>query len=156
MSDLETILVTSMLTIFGGVVVFVVGQLLSKFVIEPVHELRKAIGEVRYNLLFFAPDILTPIGRTRESCDKVRDALRKNSSDLYIRSEAIRFYPLASWVFRGSVPRREKVADAAKWLRGLSTYMHETGEKANSHIDDVGGIIKRIERDLGLPSVHES
>jgi CHAD domain-containing protein len=156
MSDLEKILVTSMLTILGGVVVFVVGQLLSKFVIEPVHELRKAIGEVRYNLLFFAPDILTPIGRTRESCDKVRDALRKNSSDLYIRSEAIRFYPLASWVFRGSVPRREKVADAAKWLRGLSTYMHETGEKANSHIEDVGGIIKRIERDLGLPSVHES
>src|SRR3972149_11809067 len=118
MSDLDKILVTSMLTILGGVVVFVVGQLLSKFVIEPVHELRKAIGEVRYNLLFFAPDILTPIGRTRENCDKVRDALRKNSSDLYIRSEAIRFYPLASWIFLGSVPPHEKVADAAKWLRG--------------------------------------
>jgi hypothetical protein len=114
MSDLEKILVTSMLTVLGGVVVFAVGQLLSKFVIEPVNELRKAIGEVRYNLLFFAPDILTPIGRTRESCDKVRDALRKNSSDLYIRSEAIPFYPLTSRVFRGSVPPRDKVADVGR------------------------------------------
>lgn len=156
MTDLEKILVTSMLTIFGGVLVFAVGQLISKFVIEPIHELRKAIGEVRYNLLFFAPDILTPIGRTKERCDQVQDALRKNSSDLYIRSEAIPFYPLASWVSRGSVPRRENVADAAKWLRGLSTYMHETGEKANSHIDDIRRIIIRIERNLGLPPLHES
>ena len=156
MDDFEKILLTSMLTILVGVVVFVIGQLLSKFLIEPVHELRKAIGEVRYNLLFFAPDILTPIGRTRESSDKVCDALRKNSSDLYIRSEAIPFYPLVSWVFRGSVPPREKVMDAAKWLRGLSTYMHETDEKANSHIEDVSSIVKRIERNLGLLSVHES
>lgn len=156
MTDLEKILVTSALTIIGGVVVFVIGQLISKFVIEPVHELRKAIGEVRYNLLFFAPDILTPIGRTKENCDRVRDALRKSSSDLYIRSEAIPLYSLASWLSRGSVPPRDQVADAAKWLRGLSTHMHETDEKVNSHIDNVRSMIIRIERDLGLPPLHES
>lgn len=52
MSDLERILLTSALTILGVVVVLVMGQLLSKFLIEPIHELRKVVGEVRFSLAF--------------------------------------------------------------------------------------------------------
>ncbi len=73
-----------------------------------------------------------------------------------MRSETIPFYRCVSWVSRGFVPSSEKVADAAKWLRGLTTYLHETGEKANLDLDDINGCIKRIERDLGLPSLKDS
>jgi len=154
MSDLEKILFTSALTVLGGVFVFGVGQLLLKFFMEPAHELRKAIAAVRHSLLFFAPDILTPVGRSPESSTKARDALLKNSADLYIWCEAIRCYwPISRLL---GLPAKDKVLDAAKWLRGLSTYMHETGEKANGHIEQVSGTVKRIERDLGLPSLYES
>ncbi|HYS83735.1 MAG TPA: hypothetical protein VEN78_01865 [Bradyrhizobium sp.] len=77
MSDLERILLTSVFTILGGVLVFVIGQLLSKFLIEPIHELRKVIGEVRFNLAFHAPVILTPIARNTERSDKACDTLMK-------------------------------------------------------------------------------
>ena len=154
MSDLEKILFTAMLTVLGGVFVFVVGQLLLKFFIEPVHELRRAIAAVRYSFLFFAPDILTPVGRTIESSTKARDALLKNSADLYICCEAIRCYKLISRPL--GLPEKGKVLDAAKWLRGLSTYMHETGDAANGNIDQVRGTVEHIEQCLSLQSLTES
>lgn len=153
MSDLEKILWTSASTILGGVIVFVVGQLLFKFLIEPIHELRKVIGETHFNLGFHGSVILTPLARNKERSDKAYDALMKNSCDLLMRSEAIPFYRCVSWVSRGFVPPRQKVRDAAKWLRGLTTYLHETDDKANSHLDEIRERIGRIERNLGLPSL---
>lgn len=44
MDDLTKILLTSSLTVLGGVLVFVTGQLIVKFLIEPIHELKKIIG----------------------------------------------------------------------------------------------------------------
>ena len=154
MSDLERIFVTAAVTVLVGVSVFAFGQVLLKFLIEPVHELRKAIAAVRFSLLFFAPDILTPIGRTPESSTTARNALLKNSADLYICCEAIRGYSAISFIFR--LPEKSKALSAAKWLRGLSTYMHETGERAEGHIDEIRKTVKRIETELGLQALGES
>jgi len=79
-------------TIAGGVLVYVVGQVLSKFFIEPLHDLRKAVGQVRFNLAFHAPTIHTPIGRSKESSDEARAALSKNSCELIASLPAIPFY----------------------------------------------------------------
>jgi asparagine N-glycosylation enzyme membrane subunit Stt3 len=49
-SELEKIVWTAAFTILGGVLVYVIAQLLSKFLIEPTHELKRVIGEVRFNL----------------------------------------------------------------------------------------------------------
>ena len=156
MSDLERILLTSALTILGGVVVLVIGQLLSKFLIEPIHELRKVVGEVRFSLAFHGPTILTPISRTPERSDKACDALMKCSSELLVRSEVIPSYSFVSWVSCRFVPEKRRVADAAKCLRGLTTYLHETEDKANAHLDEIESRIQRIERNLGLPPIVKS
>ena len=37
---------TAALTIVGGVLIYVIGQLLMKFLIEPFHEFRKLLGEI--------------------------------------------------------------------------------------------------------------
>ncbi len=59
----------------GAVAVYVFGQLLSKFFIEPLHELRKVMGDVRFSLAFHAPTVHTPIGRTRERSDAAYNAI---------------------------------------------------------------------------------
>ena len=59
MTDGEKIVLSAIGAAFGGIVVYVIGQLLSKFLIEPLYELRKAIGEVRFNLSFHAQTIHT-------------------------------------------------------------------------------------------------
>lgn len=119
------------LGIFCSIVVYVVGQLLSKFFIEPLYELRKAVGEVRFNLSFHAPTIHTPIGRSEENSKAAEEALLKNSSDLIARLHAVPCYAATRWLCLGALPRRKAVNDrnsatwafylhAGKWQRGQS------------------------------------
>jgi hypothetical protein len=46
MTELEKIFLTSAVTIVGGLLVYISSQIFSKFLIEPIHELKKAIGDV--------------------------------------------------------------------------------------------------------------
>jgi hypothetical protein len=143
-------IVTAALTILGGVPVYVVGQLLSTFFIGPVQDLRRTIGEVRFNLAFHAPEIHTPAGRTRERSGRARDALMKSSCDLLAKLQAISLYDWLSSMSRGVLPQRRSIEDAAVQLRGLSTYLCETGPEANEHLDVVAKRVGRIEKLLGL------
>jgi hypothetical protein len=150
MTDFEKILLTSAVTVLGGVTVYVAGQLLSKFFIDPVQDLRKAIGEVRFNLAFHAPEIHTPIGRTEERSDRARDALMKSSCDLLAKLQAASLYDFWASMSRDVLPPRKAIEDAAVQLRGLSTYVHETGEKAHDALDVISKRVTRIEKLLGL------
>jgi hypothetical protein len=135
---------------FGGLTVFVIGQLLAKFFIEPLHELRKAVGEVRFNLAFHAPTIHTPIGRSQEASNKAREALLKSSCDLIAQMHAIPIYGVTRLLAFGVLPCRRAIEAAAVQLRGLSTYVHENGERANAHLDVIGKRVETIEKLLGL------
>ena len=48
--EIWKIILTSALTVFGGVSVYVIGQLISKLLFEPAFELLKAVREVRFVL----------------------------------------------------------------------------------------------------------
>jgi len=146
MTDIEKIVWGA----FGGLTVFVVGQLLAKFFIEPLHELRKAVGDVRFNLAFHAPTLHTPIGRLQEASDKAREALMKSSCILIAELHAIPIYGVTRLLAFGVLPCRKAIEDAAVQLRGLSTYVHEIGEKANSSLDVIQKRVGRIEKLLGL------
>ena len=146
MSEIEK----TAITIAGAVLVYVIGQLLSKVFIEPAHELRKVIGEVRFNLAFHAPTIHTPIGRDEKRSEEARNALMKSSCDLVAKMHAIPFYSALSLLSFRFLPRRDAIEDAAVRLRGLSTYMHETGDKAQESIETLEKIVGRIEKKLRL------
>lgn len=146
MSDLEKIVLGA----FGGIAVYVVGQIVSKFFIEPVHELRKEIGRVRFNLAYHAPTILTPIGRSKEGSDKAWEALMTSSCELIAGLHAIPLYGVTRAIAFGVLPDRKAIEDAAVQLRGLSTYVHEQGAKANEALDVIRKRIERIEKLLGL------
>jgi hypothetical protein len=135
---------------FGAIGVYIFGQLLSKFFIEPLHELRKAVGEVRFNLAFHAPTIHTPIGRTPDKSGAAQDALMKSSCDLIAKLHAIPAYGTIRLLAFGSLPPKQSVEQAAVQLRGLSTYVHETGEKAASSIEAVNKRVAAIMRLLHL------
>ena len=54
MSELERVFLTSAFTVVGGVLVFVVGQIIIKFIIEPLHDQAKIIGDITSSLTLFA------------------------------------------------------------------------------------------------------
>lgn len=150
MSEIQHIVTTAAVTIFGSVLVFVIGQLLSKFLIEPTQELKKVIGEVQFNLAFHAPIIYTPAGRNRDRSDKAYEALMKSSCDLVAKFDAI---PDKCWLpslFRGFPPPRKDVVDASMHLRALSTYLHETGDKAMDSLEVIRQRVAKIQTLLGL------
>lgn len=125
MDGLTKILLTSSLTVFGGVFIFVVGQLLGKFVIEPIQDLKKLLGEIRFALVFHAQAILTPVG-DKPGEDEAQKTFRKLSSDLRSKIGAIPFYHYWSKISCGFLPRKGNALEASKQLMGLSNSVHQS------------------------------
>lgn len=135
MTDIDKILLTSALTISGSVIVFVIGQLLTRTIIDPIHDLKKTIGEVAFALDFHAPAIHTPIGK-REKEDKAQEALRKLSCDLRSKIRVIPLYPFWSIFSCCTLPKRRDVLSAASHLMGLSNSVKKDDRTDNSKIED--------------------
>tara|TARA_R110002111_G_scaffold41857_2_gene77338 strand:+ start:184 stop:636 length:453 start_codon:yes stop_codon:yes gene_type:complete len=149
MTDIEKIVWGGL----AGVTIYVIGQLLSKFLIEPLHELRKVVGEVRFNLSFHAPTIHTPIGRSKETSEAARQALMESSCDLIAKLHAVPGYMVFRHLSFGALPNRKDLKTAAIQLRGLSTYVHEEGDKASKNIEFINKRVAKIESLLRLKSL---
>jgi len=146
MNDLEKIVWGAL----GGIAVYAIGQIVSKLFIEPLYEIRKAVGEVRFNLGFYAATIHTPIARSKESSDKAQEALMKNSCELIAKLQGIPLFEVTRLLSFGVLPRRKAIEDAAVQLRGLSTYVHEAGPKAMDSLEVISKRVAKIEKLLGL------
>jgi hypothetical protein len=54
MTDVDKIILTSIGTIIGGLIILAVGQIIIKFFIDPYQEYRKLLGEIVDVLTFYA------------------------------------------------------------------------------------------------------
>lgn len=147
MSDLS-----SGLTCVGGVTVLA-AFVLKKFLFEPARELLKLIQDVRSKLSFHATTIHTAIGRTKETSDAAETALKESSSELEAKLHGMSLYGVSRIMTFCRLPCRKDVEQAAILLRGLSTYMHQTGDKAAASVDDVSSRVEKIEKLLKLKSI---
>lgn len=103
---------TSLLTILGGALVVVMGQVVQKWYVEPIHELQKTIGEVRAALLVYAN---TVDQRVEEDLQKeARRTLRKLSGDLLGKRRVVAHYSFVEGL--GLLPPKESINEAATGL----------------------------------------
>lgn len=109
-------------TVLSGLAVYVIGQLLLKFVIEPVHETGKTIGEISHSLILFANVISNPGVPSKEKMDEASDRFRKLSGLLHTHLFLVPWYGVTAGIFR--LPARNKVLTAASQLIGLSNSVH--------------------------------
>ena len=123
MTELQKIILTSCFTIFGGVVVIVGGQIITKFFVEPIHDQFRLIGEIADSLIFYANLYMNPGSGKPEKMDEAAQKLRQQSSQLRARTYAIRWYEL--WEFVGLVLKRTDVMEASRNLMGLSQFVHQ-------------------------------
>jgi hypothetical protein len=113
-------------------------------VIEPVQDVKKLLGEIRYALVFHAQAIFTPVG-DRAAEDRAAEALRKLSCDLRSKIGSVPFYDNWAWVSKGFLPRRQDAIEAAKELMGLSNSVYEAPRPESN-----GKCIAKIRRLLGF------
>lgn len=113
-------------TVVAGVLTYVAGQLVLKLLIEPVHELRRTIGDVSHTLIERANVISNPGVPAEDVMRSTSQELRRLSSQLHAHLYLIPQYEFTARVFR--LPSQSKVIEAASMLMGLSNSVHR-----NSH-----------------------
>jgi hypothetical protein len=112
-----TAITTAVLTIIGGVTVYVLGQIITKFFIEPYQEYRKTVGEIAYTLVYYA-NVSAGTGEDRQH--EAWSAFRQNAARLLSSTEQI---PSYDWFARKTwtnLPPTESVNKAFHALIGLS------------------------------------
>lgn len=148
-SELFKIVLTSSLTISGGIVVFVGGQIASKFFIDPIHRQDELLGEIANLLILYAnltydrkerPPDKDPIWQEIENASRV---LRQKASQLRAATYSIRWYRL----FRFIRMIRLKSGDANKisshligWSNHLLGGVPESCIHAREKIGNLTGI----------------
>lgn len=138
MSDLDKILLTSFSTICGGVILLVIGQLIIRFLLDPLSDLRKLIGEISDNLIYFANIYMNPGISGVELENVAQHELRKKASLLRAKSNALPLYNF--FYFLRLVPSKKNIIVASTNLIGLSNSIHQgnpniNDERANAIFD---------------------
>lgn len=121
MSELEKIFLTSGLTIFGGVVVFVIGQLVNRIFIGPYFEYQKVISDIDRDLIYFANIYNNPgqHNSNNPNAEKAQENLRKISCDL---RRAYRNIPYKNIFIKNNLLIQESDKETvARELVGLSS-----------------------------------
>ena len=143
MSEALKIVLTSGLTIVGGVVVFTCAQLIQRFYIEPIDELTRLIGEVGVALVFHANQYANPGSGTFQDMEETYTVLRRQSGLLSIRAQMVRGYGV--WYRFGVLPARRDVVKASEGLMRLSNAVFEGNGDLNvnvaSHVRELLGIL---------------
>jgi hypothetical protein len=124
MSEIFKIILTSSLTVIGGIIVFVVGQIITKCIIEPIHEQAKIIGEIAYSLTMYSNVYSNPGILKNEKKDEASTFLRKCAGQLLARTYSLKLYWL--WEKLRIVPRFNSVNLASEKLIGLSNFIYSS------------------------------
>jgi hypothetical protein len=115
---MSNILITPAITIAGGLVFFGLTQLAQRFGLDPITDLRQALGRAAYVVVYYAnvyesAGVKLPDDMQREA-SKER---RKCASELMASLWAVRFY----WFFRLiRLPSKKDVKLISSLLMGLS------------------------------------
>ncbi|MCK9776164.1 hypothetical protein [Pseudomonas syringae] len=100
---------TSIATILGAILVFIVSQIVLKLVIEPVQQLKGSIGQTANTLLRYQAKI------TNAATDEeVSATVKGHAADLMSKAEVISCYRLAQKIF--GLPTKADIRSAAQEL----------------------------------------
>lgn len=113
---------TVFLTIFSGVLTYVLGQLVLKLVIEPVQDMKRTIGDISHSLIEHANVISNPGVPKEEVMAQTSQHLRKLSSKIQSHLYLVPIYPVTAAIFR--LPKKERVLEASEQLIGLSNSVY--------------------------------
>ena len=134
-------------TVLSGTSVFVLGQILQKFILEPFQEYKKTIGRIDNRLKFYS-NILTNAGFTRKIIVEVTDAMRNLSCDLEANYKQIPFNQL--FVNLKLLESKKDMATAAQGL----IFVSNAGGRRDSGFDRVDNRINEIRKLLKIESLN--
>jgi len=149
LSDLDKILLTSLATVIGGVIVFTVGQVLTRFLIEPIYEQRKLVGAIADSLIYYAHYFADSFERPIKEVGEAPDKFRRLASELMAKTVAVPGYHL--WGSLRVIRPFTQVIRARGGLFGLSNTLHKAdSERKIALAREVAAALKITEVDAAL------
>ncbi|HZD41151.1 MAG TPA: hypothetical protein VE131_10545 [Terriglobales bacterium] len=119
------IFLTSGLTIIGGVLVYVLGQIFIRFFVDPYQRYRQVVGEIADALDYYAN---VSGGSHRQRQDEASNAFRQRARLLRMRAYEIPYYNrFARWRW---VPPWQSVMEASSALMSLSNDVYGRDHEA--------------------------
>lgn len=119
-------------TILSGVLVFVLGQVALKLVVEPVHALKRAFSEVSSALLVNAPFTYNASALSGDQKRLVRERLLALSGKLHAAVMLVPCYAFWGRVF--CLPKKATVYGAAQDLVAVGNWVQSTNPDPLPHI----------------------
>jgi hypothetical protein len=119
MHDLWKTVLTACVTLGGGVFLLIATQVLTRFVVDPLVDFRRLLGEVAYTLILNAHYFHNAAGMGGgPEFEEAKRQCRALASRLHAFSAAVPLYGTLACI--GLVPAQTSVYDAAAQLVGLS------------------------------------
>jgi len=118
MNSWDQIILTSVITITGGVFIFCLGQIILKFFIEPIQELDQCRGKTCDILIFYRNIYLNPNSASEDKMKEISAKLRGLAVVLLAKKSMIRGYNFFEKI--NIVVTHENILIAHKNLIGLS------------------------------------
>ncbi len=145
--------VTIFATVISGVLIFVLGQIVVKFLIDPIKELKEILGEIQFSLIFHAQAIYTPV-EDRAGEDAAQKVIRDLASKLRAKIEVIPWYSLCSRISREFLPPKKNIMDASSQLIGLSNSVkkEDRSEVNRNRVEKIRKLL-HFESFMSLPTI---
>ena len=125
--------------------VFVLGQIIIRVVLEPWQDYRECVGNIAHKLLFYANVYGTPGFDSDEKSHEAKNDLRNLSAEYTSTCMRIPFYRLLSLL--KLYPKQSEQLEVQKCLIGLSNSTFKgDGSKASDKAD-------KVRRILGIPTI---
>lgn len=141
MSDTSKILWTALATLIGGIIIYVVGRAVEKFILEPLQDYRKTLANISDTLIFYANVYSNTTVASKEDKEAASKALRKLASDLSAKTHQIvlfRFFCKIGWI-----PSYNNSMDAVGTLVGFSNSLwHSSFEEINNRRKKIELLLK--------------
>ena len=143
MYDLWKIVLTASVTLAGGVFLLIVTQVVTRFIVDPLVDFRRLLGEVAYTLILNAHYLHNAAGMaSHPEFEDAKRQCRTLASRLHAFSAAVLLYSTLARI--GLVPAHTNVYEAAAHLVGLSNTV------ATDSADFIGQKYDRISQLLGI------
>ena len=154
MNDVLKIVLPSCLTLIGGVTLLVIGQVITRFIVDPLLDFRRLLGKIAYTLILYEKFLINvPTTATTPQFSEAKEKCRVLASRLFAVSAAVPFYEYLA--ANECVPPLDDVYAAGGHLIGLSNSTERTTpHEVNLHYQGIAKLL-RIRIDNTLPKVNE-
>ena len=132
-------------TVFCGVAVYIIGEILLKFVLEPLQEYKKVIGKIDNKLKYYA-NVITNSGLPKDMVDEAVKVLRDISCELEATYKQISFKHFFNKIY--VIPKEKQVSDASKSLIYLANSSGMIGKEVENSEE-----IEKVREKLNIPKI---